>query len=46
MLAPSECDPAPESVWNRVEYQSLTKNVAVTKIVRVDPAKMTLTTMI
>ena len=48
LLTPSQCDPSPNSIWNRVELGNLTtsQGAQVTKIIRVDPATTSISTTI
>ncbi len=48
LLTPSQCDPSPNSIWNKVELGNLTTSngAQVTKIIRVDPATTSISTTI
>ncbi len=48
VLTPSQCDPSPNSIWNKVELGNLTSSngAQVTKIIRVDPATTSISTTI
>lgn len=48
LLTPSQCDPSPNSIWNKVELGNLTSSdgAKVTKIIRVDPATTSISTTI
>lgn len=48
LLTPSQCDPSPNSIWNKVELGNLTSSYGalVTKIIRVDPATTSISTTI